>query len=72
MTADTVRRAAPDLAAVPLPTELEVGPEYGMTVLSANPAAARFALFVMSGPGQAILKQHGLIPVTLPTGQTPQ
>ena len=54
--ADTLRRTLPDLAAVPLPdAELEVGPEYGMTVLSPNPAAARFALFVMSGPGQAIL-----------------
>ncbi len=66
---DTLRRAVPDLAAVPLPAELEVGPEYGMTVLSANPAAARFALFVMSGPGQAILARYGLIPVALPAGQ---
>lgn len=69
--AETVRRAVPDLAAVPLPAALEVGPEYGMTVLSANPAAARFARFVMSGPGQAILKQHGLIPVALPASQMP-
>ncbi len=69
---DTLRRTLPDLAAVPLPLELEVGPEYGMTVLSANPAAARFALFVMSGPGQAILARHGLIPVTLPAGQAQQ
>lgn len=68
---DTVRRAVPDLAAVPLPAALEVGPEYGLTVLSANPAAARFALFVMSGPGQAILKQHRLIPVALPAAQMP-
>ncbi len=68
--ADTVRRAVPDLAAVPLPPELEVGPEYGLTVLSASPAAARFALFVMSEPGQAILARHGLLPVTLPTDRT--
>ena len=71
--ADALRRTLPDLAAVPLPAELEVGPEYGMTVLSANPAAARFALFVMSGPGQAILARHGLLPVALPvTRTTPQ
>lgn len=70
--ADTLRRTLPDLAAVALPAALEVGPEYGMTVLSANPAAARFALFVMSRPGQAILKQHGLIPVTLSASQAPQ
>jgi len=70
--ADTVRRAVPDLVAVPLPPELEVGPEYGLTVLSDNPAVARFALFVMSEPGQAILARHGLIPVGLPadTSQT--
>lgn len=61
--AETLRRTLLDLAAVPLPAELEVAPEYGMTVLSANPAAARFALFVMSEPGQAILARHGLIPV---------
>ncbi len=67
--ADALRRAVPDLAAVPLPAELEVGPEYGMTVLSPNPAAARFALFVMSGAGQAILARHGLIPVALPASQ---
>jgi len=67
--ADGLRRTVPDLVAVPLPPELEVGPEYGLTVLSANPAAARFALFVLSEPGQAILAQHGLVPVTLPAGQ---
>ncbi len=62
---DTLRRVVPDIAAVPLPPELEVGPEYGMTVLSINPAAARFALFVMSEPGQAILARHGLLAVAL-------
>ena len=61
--ADALRRAVPDLAAVPMPPDLEVGPEYGLIVLSANPAAARFALFVMSEPGQAILARYGLIPV---------
>lgn len=67
---DTLRRAVPDIAAVPLPPELEVGPEYGMTVLSDNPAAARFALFVMSEPGQAILARHGLLPVALTANRT--
>ena len=63
---EPLKRAVPGLVAVPLPPELEVGPEYGMTVLSANPAAARFALFVMSEPGQAILARYGLVPVTSP------
>lgn len=67
---DTVRRAVPDLVGVPLPPELEVGPEYGLTVLSGNPTAARFALFVMSEPGQAILARHGLVPVALPAART--
>ena len=58
-----VRRAVPDLVGVPLPPELEVVPAFGMTVLSDNPAAARFALFVLSEPGQAILARHGLLPV---------
>ena len=66
---DGLRRAVPDLVAVPLPPELEVGPEYGMTLLSDSPAAARFALFIMSEPGQAILAQYGLLPATLPAGQ---
>lgn len=61
-----LRRTIPDLAAVPLPPELEVGPAYGLTVLSDNPAAARFALFVLSEPGQAILERHGLVPVAAP------
>ena len=68
--ADMLRRAVPDIAAVPLPPELEVGPEYGLTVLSANPAAARFALFVMSEPGQAILAHYGLIPVAATADRT--
>ncbi len=64
-----LQRTIPDLVAVPLPPELEVGPEYGMTVLSGSPDAARFALFVLSEPGQAILARHGLVPVTLPAGK---
>ncbi len=65
---DGLKRTVPDLAAVPLPPELEVGPEYGLTVLSGHPDAARFALFVLSEQGQAILARHGLIPVTLTAG----
>jgi len=62
------RRGTDDLGVAFAPG-LQVGPEYGMTVLSAAPAAARFALFVMSEPGQAILARHGLIPVALPAGE---
>lgn len=66
---DALRRTIPDLAAVPLPPELEVGPAYGLTVLSGNPVAARFALFVVSEPGQAILARQGFVPVALPSAQ---
>ena len=62
-----LRRAVPDLVAVPLPPELEVGPAYGMMVLSDSPAASRFALFVMSEREQAILAQFGLIPIAAPS-----
>jgi len=63
---DGLRRAVPDLVAVPLPPELEVGPAYGMTLLSGSPDAARFAVFVMSERGQAILAKSGLIAVAAP------
>jgi ABC-type molybdate transport system substrate-binding protein len=50
----------------PLPPSLTVGPAYGLIVLSDQPLAARFALFVLSEQGQAILRQHGLDPIGLP------
>jgi molybdate transport system substrate-binding protein len=55
----------PGLAVVPLPPDLAVGPAYGMVVLDAKPVAYRFAAFVMSVEGQAILKSHGFDPVAL-------
>jgi hypothetical protein len=55
----------PGLAVVPLPPELAVGPAYGMVVLDAKPVAYRFAAFVLSEAGQAILKEHGFDPVGL-------
>ena len=61
-----VMHAVPGLVSVPLPASLSVGPAYGLIVLSDNPLAARFALFVMSEQGQAILRQHGFDPIGLP------
>ncbi len=63
--ADAVERAVPDLVAVPFPRPLQVSVAYGLIVLSDNPLAARFALFILSDAGQTILAQHGLVPVTL-------
>ena len=56
----------PELTNVPLPPSLTVGPAYGLIVLSDDPLAARFALFVLSEQGQAILRQHGFDPIGLP------
>jgi hypothetical protein len=62
--ADVVREL-PGLTVAPLPPELAVGPAYGMVVLDAKPVAYRFATFVLSEAGQAILKEHGFGPVAL-------
>jgi molybdate transport system substrate-binding protein len=62
--ADVVHEV-PTLVVVPLPAELTVGPAYGMVVLDAKPVAWRFAMFVMSEAGQAILNEHGFDPVAL-------
>lgn len=65
--AGAVMRDLPDVSSVTLPPALSVGPEYGLIVLTAHPLAERFALFVLSERGQAILHRHGFDPVGLPT-----
>jgi molybdate transport system substrate-binding protein len=62
---DPVMREIPGLTSVQLPPALSVGPAYGLIVLSDDPAAVRFALFVLSEHGQAILLQHGFDPIGL-------
>ncbi len=61
--ASAVVREVPGLAVVPLPPELSVGPAYGMVLLNAKPVTLRFAVFVMSEAGQAVLRVHGFDPV---------
>ncbi|HTC09042.1 MAG TPA: substrate-binding domain-containing protein [Acetobacteraceae bacterium] len=65
-SAAAVLRDVPGLASVPLPPELTVGPAYGMVVLTDHALAARFAIFVMSEQGQAILARNGFVPVAVP------
>jgi molybdate transport system substrate-binding protein len=65
-SSEPVMREIPDLVNTPLPPSLTVGPAYGLIVLSDQPLAARFALFVLSEQGQAILRQHGFDPIGLP------
>lgn len=63
--ARAVTREVPDLAVVPLPPELTVGPAYGMVLINPKPVTLRFAAFIMSEGGQAILRAHGFDPVAL-------
>jgi molybdate transport system substrate-binding protein len=60
-------KEVPGLVSVSMPPALSVGPAYGMIVLTENPAAARFALFIMSEQGQRILAHQGFDPVALAT-----
>ncbi len=55
---------------VPTPAGLTVGADYGLVVLNRDPpreaAAARFAFFVLSPAGQAVLVRHGFRAVAAP------
>lgn len=54
---------------IPLPSDLAIGPEYGLTIAKTAPAiAAELTLFILSPDGQTILQEAGFIPVTLPAG----
>ena len=56
-------RDVPGLLARRLPDRIDVTAVYGLALLSEKPDAVRFALFLLSDPGQAILVKHGLMPV---------
>jgi molybdate transport system substrate-binding protein len=59
-------RENPGQSVVPLPDALAVAADYGLTVMAAAPADAyRFALFILSARGQAILAKHGFTPPNL-------
>lgn len=59
-----------DVVATPGP--LSVGADYGLAVLTRDPsrevAASRFAFFVLSPAGQAVLARYGFQPVAAPGG----
>ena len=74
-TARAARTAAEQhqgLQVITLPQALAVGADYGLAVLKGSTeqeaAAGRFALFILSPDGQAILSRWGFMPVTMPTG----
>lgn len=54
------QREVPRLKIVQVPTELQVGAAYGLTVRNDAPRAARdFVAYVLSEPGQAVLQRQG-------------
>jgi len=56
-----------DQQVVPLPAELAVGADYGLTVVGgASSQAYQFAIFVLSVEGQRILAKHGFAAPALP------
>ena len=64
-SAEPVAHAVAGLSIVTLPPGLTVGPAYGMTLLNERPLTLRFATFVMSETGQAVLHAHAFDPVAL-------
>lgn len=62
-SAGSLLKEVPDLTNLPVPEALEVHPVYGLTVLSDDPAAARFALFILSQAGQDVLATFGFEPM---------
>jgi molybdate transport system substrate-binding protein len=60
----------PGLTVTELPDTLSVGADYGLAVLTGpsgqEAAAARFAMFILSTDGQAILARWGFAPVAAP------
>lgn len=55
-------REMPGLVSIPVPDAPEVGPVYGLAILSERPEAARLALLMLSEFGQKILSHGGLLP----------
>jgi ABC-type glycerol-3-phosphate transport system substrate-binding protein len=70
LSASQIVHGSPKYKSVALPPELMVGPEYGLTVSrKARDGAADFAMYLLSPPAQARLKEFGFIPVALPAAQ---
>jgi molybdate transport system substrate-binding protein len=69
------RDTTPDTryATVPMPANLAVTADYGLTVLTKNkthvPAAMRFALFVLTPEAQHLISLYGFDPVALSVGE---
>jgi molybdate transport system substrate-binding protein len=65
--ARAAQKQNPGLQVIALPDNLSVGADYGLTVIDgAPPAAQRFANFIVSPDGEAILASYGFAPGTEP------
>ncbi len=53
----------PGVVSVALPKALEVHPVFAFALLTRDPTATRFALFVLSDAGQKILEKAGFLPL---------
>jgi molybdate transport system substrate-binding protein len=61
--AHTAQKQNPGQQIIELPDDLSVGADYGLTVIDgAPPAAQRFANFIVSPDGEAILASYGFAP----------
>ena len=66
-SAQSIVHGSANYKSVPLPAELVVGAEYGLTLSrKAQPGAADFAMYLLSPQGQAKLKAFGFVQVALP------
>jgi ABC-type molybdate transport system substrate-binding protein len=65
---NAIARAGKDLVDVQVPERFAPHPIFGLALLSAKPAAARFALLLLSREGQVAVAKAGLIPLL---GQPP-
>ncbi len=62
-----LEKEVPDLEAIPFPVALDPAPVFGLVVLTNKPAALKTALFILSEPGQTLLRRAGLIPLVAPS-----
>ncbi|HEV8465156.1 MAG TPA: molybdate ABC transporter substrate-binding protein [Pseudolabrys sp.] len=61
--AQTAQKEGSGQQIVPLPNNLAVGADYGLTVIAgASSSAQQFVEFIMSSQGQQILSSHGFAP----------
>jgi molybdate transport system substrate-binding protein len=63
-TSADLAKSTVDLESIAVPAAFDPKPVFGLALLSNNPAAARFALLLLSQTGQSAIAAAGLIPVS--------